>query len=73
MADKEKHAGHGFTHTHVEHHADGSHTIHHVHEKTEHKHGMPQHVGEHDVNLFEDHRFDAFSAKHNPQKRMPGA
>jgi hypothetical protein len=49
MADEKKHAGHGFTHTHVEHHADGSHTIHHVHEKTAHKHGMPHEVGEHDV------------------------
>jgi hypothetical protein len=29
---KKKHAGHGFTHTHVEHHKDGSHTIHHQHE-----------------------------------------
>jgi hypothetical protein len=34
MADekKKKHAGHGFTHTHVEHHKDGSHTVHHQHE-----------------------------------------
>ena len=31
-AKKKKHAGHGFTHTHIEHHADGSHTVHHVHE-----------------------------------------
>lgn len=34
MADmkKKKHAGHGFKHTHIEHHADGSHTVHHEHE-----------------------------------------
>lgn len=36
MADeKKKHAGHGFTHTHVEHHKDGSHTVHHQHEDGE--------------------------------------
>lgn len=29
---KKKHAGHGFTHTHIEHYKDGSHTVHHVHE-----------------------------------------
>ena len=26
-----KHAHHGFTHTHIEHHGDGSATVHHVH------------------------------------------
>jgi hypothetical protein len=31
MEGKSKHAKHGFTHTHIEHHADGSSTIHHVH------------------------------------------
>lgn len=30
--DKKKHAGHGFTHTHIDHHSDGSATIHHQHE-----------------------------------------
>lgn len=34
---KKKHAHHGFTHTSVEHHADGSHTIHHKHSEGEHK------------------------------------
>ena len=28
---------HKFTHTHIEHHADGSHTVHHVHEEGPHK------------------------------------
>ncbi len=28
---KKSHAGHGFSHTNIEHHADGSHTVHHVH------------------------------------------
>lgn len=28
-------AKHGFTHTHVEHHSDGSHTVHHVHKNPE--------------------------------------
>ena len=34
---KKKHAGHGYTATHIEHHADGSHTVHHVHEDGPHK------------------------------------
>lgn len=34
---KAKTAHHGFTHSHVEHHADGSHTIHHVHGEGPHK------------------------------------
>ena len=29
---KKKHAGHGFKRTSVEHHTDGSHTVHHQHE-----------------------------------------
>jgi hypothetical protein len=29
---KAKHAGHGFTHTHIDLHDDGSATVHHVHE-----------------------------------------
>jgi len=32
MADKKKHAGHGFHRTSVEHHKDKSHTVHHQHE-----------------------------------------
>ena len=32
------HAGHGFTHTEIEHHDDGSHTITHYHEGGEDKH-----------------------------------
>jgi hypothetical protein len=28
---KHPHAGHGFTHSHAEHHKDGSITVHHVH------------------------------------------
>ena len=32
MAEKKKHAGHGYKHTHVTHHHDGSHTIKHEHE-----------------------------------------
>lgn len=44
---KHPHAGHGFTHTHVEHHADGSHTVHHVHEDGPHK-DVKSAVGDHD-------------------------
>jgi hypothetical protein len=29
---KKKHAGHGYKHTHITHHDDGSHTMHHEHE-----------------------------------------
>lgn len=56
MADKKKHAGHGFKHTHVEHHADGSHTIHHHHaDGPEHdvKHAVGSLDGVHDS--MQDH------------------
>ena len=48
---KKKHAGHGFKHTHIEHHADGSHTIHHEHEDgAQHdiKHAVANLDGAHD-------------------------
>lgn len=53
---KKKHAGHGFTHTHIEHHGDGSATIHHQHEDgAEHdvKHAATDLDGVHDS--LEDH------------------
>lgn len=53
---KKKHAGHGFTHTHIEHHADNSHTIHHVHEDGAHadiKHAVADLDGTHDS--MQDH------------------
>jgi hypothetical protein len=34
---KRKHAGHGYKHTHITHHDDGSHSIHHEHEDGKHK------------------------------------
>lgn len=34
---KKKHAGHGFKRMEVENHADGSHTVHHIHEDGPHK------------------------------------
>lgn len=49
--EKKKHAGHGFTHTHIEHHSDGSHTIHHQHEDGSHadvKHAVSNLDGVHD-------------------------
>jgi len=55
MADKKKHAGHGYTHTHVEHHADGSHTVHHVHEDGTHK-DVKSGVADHDGLM--DHMMD---------------
>jgi hypothetical protein len=30
-------AHHGFSHSHIEHHKDGSHTVHHVHSEGPHK------------------------------------
>ena len=53
---KKKHAGHGFTHSHIEHHKDGSHTVHHVHEDGPHadvKHAAADLDGVHDS--MEDH------------------
>jgi hypothetical protein len=44
---KKKNAGHGFTHTNVEHHGDGSHTVHHVHEDGPHK-DVKHAVADHD-------------------------
>jgi hypothetical protein len=52
---KKKHAGHGYTHTHVEHHADGSHTVHHVHEDGPHK-DVKGAVADHDGLM--DHMMD---------------
>lgn len=33
---------HKFSHTVVEHHKDGTHTIHHIHEKHDHQHTAPE-------------------------------
>jgi hypothetical protein len=66
---KAPHAGHGFKHTHVELHNDGSATVHHVHEDGPHKDkkyavadldclhdGMEDHLGEpNDGEEVEDH------------------
>lgn len=46
---------HKFTHTHIEHHKDGSHTIHHVHEEGPHK-DVKSAVGDHDELM--DHMMD---------------
>ena len=54
--EKKKHAHHGFTHSHHEHHADGSITIHHVHRDGPHKdvkHAVADLDGAHDS--MEDH------------------
>jgi hypothetical protein len=51
---KKKH--HGFTHSHIEHHKDGSHTVHHIHEEGPHKdikHAVADLDGVHDS--MEDH------------------
>jgi hypothetical protein len=42
---------HSYSHTHIEHHKDGSHTVHHVHEsdsKKDVKHAVPDLDGAHD-------------------------
>jgi hypothetical protein len=45
---KKKHAGHGFTHSTVEHHGDGSHTVTHHHEDGPQK-DVKHAVGDHDA------------------------
>lgn len=52
---KKSHAGHGFKHSHFEHHADGSITVHHEHENPAQsvKHAVPDLDGAHDS--MEDH------------------
>lgn len=50
---------HPYTHTHVEHHEDGSHTIHHVHKDGPHK-DVKSAAGSHDEML--DHLMDHTSA-----------
>lgn len=49
MSDKKKkkHSGHRFSHTNIEHHDDGSHTIHHVHKDGPHK-DIKSAVADHD-------------------------
>ena len=37
MEHEKKHAHHGFSHTHIEHHGDSSATVHHVHHEGPHK------------------------------------
>jgi len=37
---------HDFSHSVVEHHADGSHTIHHIHKKHSHVHDLPVRDGD---------------------------
>jgi hypothetical protein len=37
---------HPFSHTVIEHHGDGSHTIHHIHGKHEHVHTVPERDGD---------------------------
>ena len=46
---------HKFTHTHVEHHKDGSHTVHHVHEDGPHK-DVKGAAADHDAMM--DHMMD---------------
>jgi hypothetical protein len=58
-AKKKPHAGHGYTHTHIEHHADNSHTVHHVHEDGPHR-DVKGAVADHDGLM--DHMMDHTSA-----------
>lgn len=37
---------HPYSHTVVEHHKDGSHTVHHIHEKHNHRHDVPERDGD---------------------------
>lgn len=47
---------HPYSHTHVEHHKDGSHTVHHVHESGDSKKDVKAGVGGHDELM--DHMMD---------------
>jgi hypothetical protein len=60
---------HPFTHTHVEHHNDGSHTVHHVHKDGPHKDVKAAAV-DHDGMM--DHMMDNTSAP-NPGEAVPPA
>lgn len=58
---------HKFSHTVVEHHKDGTHTVHHIHEKHNHQHTVPERdgdvkgaAGDHDGMM--DHIMDHTSA-----------
>lgn len=58
---------HKFSHSVIEHHDDGSHTIHHIHQKHGHVHDVPERdgdvrgaAGDHDAML--DHMMDHTSA-----------
>lgn len=76
--EKKPHAGHGFTHSHIEHHADGSHTVHHVHEHGAHKdvkHAVADLDGAHDSmqdNLGTPNPGEA-EANAGPAPAAPGA
>jgi hypothetical protein len=37
---------HDFSHTVIEHHDDGSHTVHHIHKKHGHEHNVPKREGD---------------------------
>lgn len=57
---------HKFTHSHVEHHKDGSHTVHHVHEDGPHK-DVKGAAADHDAMM--DHMMDHTSGP-NPGEGM---
>jgi hypothetical protein len=67
---------HPYTHTHIEHHDDGSHTVHHVHKDGPHK-DVKGAVADHDGML--DHVMDHTSAMNPGEeadeagKALPGA
>lgn len=58
---------HKFTHTHVEHHKDGSHTVHHVHEDGPHK-DVKGAAADHDAMM--DHIMDHTSAPNPGEPEM---
>jgi hypothetical protein len=58
MAKKEEHSkkGHPYSHSHIEHFADGSHHVHHVHESGDSKKDVHSGVADHDGMI--DHIMD---------------
>jgi len=63
---------HKFSHTHIEHHKDGSHTVHHVHEEGPHK-DVKGAAGDHDAMMdhIMDHTSDANEGEGHDENNEP--
>lgn len=72
---KKKSEKHQFSHTHIEHHKDGSHTVHHQHEsgdaKKDIKHAVPDLDGAHDS--MEEHLGQPNAGEEQAEAAQAGA